>query len=110
MGLDMQEFLADWDCPEGEVGARLVVGRDGREVVQLRIELGILQMTLEGRPDGMRYHGMSDALEFIEHELKTESEVDEEAWNELEREFSQYNYRRVALSNLIDQSSPNSND
>lgn len=104
MGLDMQELLAEWDCPDGEVGARMIVGRDGSEVLQLRIELGVLQMTLDGRPDGARYHGMANALEYIEHELKAgTSQPADEAWDELEREFSQYNYRRVALSSLVDQ-------
>ncbi len=110
MGLDVKELMDGWDCPDGEVGARLIVGRDGPEVVQLRIELGVLQMSLEGRPDGLRYHGMTNALEYIEHELKHgTSQVSAEAWAELEREFSQYNYRRVALSNLVDTAVANAN-
>ncbi len=110
MGLDMKELMDGWDCPDGEVGARLIVGRDGPEVVQLRIELGVLQMSLEGRPDGLRYHGMTNALEFIEHELKNgTSQISADGWAELEREFSQYNYRRVALSNLVDTAVANAN-
>ena len=76
MGLDVKELMEGWDCPDGEVGARLIVGRDGPEVVQLRIELGVLQMTLDGRPDGLRYHGMTNVLEYIEHELPWEYQVD----------------------------------
>lgn len=110
MGLDMKELMDGWDCPDGEVGARLIVGRDGPEVVQLRIELGVLQMSLEGRPDGLRYHGMTNALEYIEHELKHgTSPISADVWAELEREFSQYNYRRVALSNLVDTAVANAN-
>jgi hypothetical protein len=104
MGLDLREMLAEWDCPEGDVAARIVRGRDGRDVVQLRIEMGLLQMSLEGRPDSRRHHGMTDAQEFVRHEWKTgRTKLEPGIWEELEREFTQYNYRRVALSAVVDE-------
>lgn len=104
MGLDLCEMLADWECPEGDVAARIVRGRDGRDVVQLRIEMGLLQMSLEGRPDGRRHHGLTDAQEFVRHEWKAgHTKLSPGTWDELEREFSQYNYRRVALSAIVDE-------
>ena len=37
--------------------ARKIVGEDGKEKLQVRLDLGLLQMELNGRPDGERPHG-----------------------------------------------------
>ena len=42
----------------GEVIAREVRARDGRTVLQIRVELGVLQLEVGGRPDGTRPHGI----------------------------------------------------
>lgn len=49
---DLSDLLGAFPYEPGRVRARLVRARDGREVLQVRIELGILQMECEGRPDG----------------------------------------------------------
>lgn len=104
MSLDLSELLADWQHCVGEPPARIVAGRDGCAVLQMRIDMGVLQMPLDGRPDGGRYHGMTNALEFIEHELAVNpSEVADADWEELAREGVQYNYRRAGLASVADQ-------
>lgn len=100
--LDLNEVLGDWECPRDEVAARLVAGRDGEDLVQLRVDLGILQMFLAGRPDGMRYRGMPTAWEHIEHEQQIGGVISDADWQELQRELQQYNYRRLALSSLTE--------
>lgn len=50
---DLSAFLAAFPYVPGRVQARMVPAHDGRTVVQVRIELGVLQMEYEGRPDGL---------------------------------------------------------
>jgi len=53
MSLDLNTLLKDWPHESGAIKVRKVPGLDGREKLQLRIDLGLLQMELEGRPDGL---------------------------------------------------------
>lgn len=43
---------------------RIVPGSDGRDKMQLRLDLGMLQMEIDGRPDGQRIHGKESWLEY----------------------------------------------
>jgi hypothetical protein len=52
MELDLTAFLREFGFEPGRVNARLVKASDGREVLQVRVELGALQMEVVGRPDG----------------------------------------------------------
>lgn len=104
MTLDLDELTQGWDCPPGELRARLVVGRDGNEVLQLRVDLGVMQMLLSGRPDGARYRGFPSAREYIEHEQRVDSpDVAAGDWQELQRELQQTNYRRLAFVTLAEE-------
>lgn len=58
MTFDLTEMLQDWDYKPGQVVARRFQGKDG-EKIQLRVDLGILQMNVLGRPDGKSRWGMS---------------------------------------------------
>lgn len=100
MSLDLDDVTGDWPCPPGEICARLVNGRDGQPFVQLRVEMGVLQMLLDGRPDGARYHGLPSSAEYISHELRVGRELEQGDWRELDRELAQLNYRRLAFACL----------
>lgn len=52
--LDIADALGNWPCGHDELTARLILGNDGRQKVQMRVDLGVLQMEVEGRPDGGR--------------------------------------------------------
>jgi len=52
MNADLTHLLRDFPFEAGRVNARLVRGDDGRELLQIRVELGLLQMECSGRPDG----------------------------------------------------------
>src|SRR6266567_990805 len=54
MSLDLNSILKDWPHENGSIKVRKVAGLDGREKLQLRVDLGVLQMELTGRPDGRR--------------------------------------------------------
>lgn len=103
MTLDLDELTVGWDCPPGELRARALVGRDGQELLQLRIDLGVMQMFLDGRPDGQRYRGLPSARAYIEHEQRVGgNQIVPQDWQELERELLQTNYRRMALATLAE--------
>src|SRR5947209_15467370 len=69
MRRDMDEAIQGWPYePEpGAVIAREVQARDGRTVVQIRVELGVLQLELSGRPDGARPHGFATYLDYLRY-------------------------------------------
>lgn len=103
MSLDLEDLVADWDCPQGEVAARIVCGNDGDTFVQLRVDLGVLQMRVDGRPDGSRYHGLPSVLEYLQHELRAGRDaISGEHWQALDRELTQLNYRRVAIASCAE--------
>jgi hypothetical protein len=63
---DISRLLADWPFePDGNT-ARIIVGEDGREKIQLRVDLGLLQMEIDGRPDGVLIHGTNSWLDYYE--------------------------------------------
>ncbi len=66
---DISKILRDWPHQAGSVNARWIVCKDGRRKVQMRVELGLLQMELNDRPDGKRPHGYSSLLQYVETRL-----------------------------------------
>jgi hypothetical protein len=60
---DIRDLLADWPYdPEDNV--RVIKGADGRELLQVRLPVGIEQYEMEGRPDGQRPHGVESVFEY----------------------------------------------
>lgn len=102
MVLDLIDLIGDWKCDDEELSARVIVGRDGQNFIQLRIELGLLQMLPDGRPDGKRYHGLPTAADYVHHELKVHRRPTSTDWRELARELGQFNYRRLAFCGLAE--------
>lgn len=54
---------------------RKIIGRDGREKIQTRIDLGLLQLECTGRPDGQRPRGHESLLNHHEQRLREHIEV-----------------------------------
>jgi len=63
---DLTAILNDWPHEPGKISARLLEGPDGMELIQVRIDLGILQMHADGRPDGQRPNGFESLLDYFE--------------------------------------------
>lgn len=103
MGLDLDELLTDWVCTPGEICARQVAGRDGGEFVQLKVDLGALQMFTAGRPAGGDYQNCASVFDYVRRILRGAQTPAAETWKELERELTHFNYRRLAFSALADQ-------
>ena len=67
--VDLGQILKNWPYdPDDDV--RLVAASDGRQVLQVRLPLGIEQYELEGRPDGERPYGKESALVYHLERLK----------------------------------------
>ncbi len=94
--------LKRWKFDPESNCVRLLKGADGRDVIQMRVDLGILQLETTGRPDGARPEGFPTLLDSLLH-AETESpdfELDEETCMEIDREFVQFYHRRVAWLRL----------
>ena len=80
----------------GVAQARMIQAEDGRQLVQLRIDLGLLQLESTGRPDGARPHGHDTYCEYLRDQarLARRSEqtfhMSDEQCQDADREFLQY--------------------
>ena len=66
---DITPTLRGWDYEPGTINVRKVTGIDGLPKLQMRLDLGLLQMEITGRPDGARPHGFESLLEFYEDQI-----------------------------------------
>jgi hypothetical protein len=71
---DILPLLKGWDYEPGTINVRKINGLDGRPKLQMRLDLGLLQMEMSGRPDGRRPHGCESLLEYYEEQLKDHTE------------------------------------
>ena len=110
MNQDIDFILQDWECKPGMVQARLVQTHTGRQVIQMRIDLGVLQIETSSRPDGTRPHGCPTYFAYLQEQerMARKSEqvfvLSEEQCQEANREFVQFYHRRIcwlALRNYV---------
>ena len=66
---DISSVLRGWAYEPGVINVRKIHGLDGAPKVQMRLDLGLLQMEMNGRPDGAKPHGCESLLEFYEKQL-----------------------------------------
>lgn len=107
MSNDISGMMGGWPFDPTSVTARLVDREsDGVPEVQLRLDLGILQMKLDGRPDGARPHDQDTALHHYRRKMVTDRrsgpKLDPDACAELQQECVQFYYRYLALMVLKD--------
>lgn len=95
---DIDSILKGWPYEPNQVSVRIVEARDGREVVQMRIDMGLLQLETTGRPDGERPHGAETYLDHLITVALPEGDafvMNEEQCDEADREFVQFYHRRI---------------
>src|SRR6266567_58951 len=108
MSLDLNTLLRDWPHEPGAIKVRKIVGLDGREKLQLRIDLGVLQMEMTGRPDGARPHGCESLLAYHQQragravQRGENYELTPEQCAELQQEGIQYYHRYLSLFQIND--------
>src|SRR3954465_2431641 len=66
---DITPVLKGWDYESGTINVRKINGVDGAPKLQMRLDLGLLQMEMNGRPDGAKPHGFESLLEYFESQL-----------------------------------------
>jgi hypothetical protein len=95
---DIDGALRGWPYKPGAISARRIRAKDGREVLQMRVEMGLVQMETMGRPDGTRPHGANTYLDWLRDRSTRMGEsfiLSDTQCLELDREFLQYYHRRV---------------
>lgn len=104
MRRDIDEALRNWEYKPGVVQARLVQAADGREVLQMRVDLGVLQMETSGRPDGTRPHNAATYFDHLRREARRRPDLvlNEDQCQEADREFVQFYHRRLGWLALRD--------
>lgn len=109
LDVDLKELFDSWPYdPDND--ARIIKGKDGREILQVRQPVGIEQYELEGRPDGKRPHEKESALEYYMERLSEARAKGDEAsftlspadCSELFQEGVLYYYRYLHLFQLKD--------
>lgn len=67
---DLRNILDGWEYEPGKISVRKIIGQDGREKIQTRVDLGLLQCETTGRPDGLRPKGADSLLDYLERKLR----------------------------------------
>ena len=112
MDFDISRQLEQWDYQPGKIAVRKFTGNDGVEKIQLRVDLGLLQMNAAGRPDGKRPYGHVSLLEYFRAKLLKHAaanagseagfQLTPEDCSRLQMEALQYNHRYICLLELAD--------
>ena len=112
---DLTKLLQDWPFEPGQINVRLIQGEDGQPKVQMRLDLGLLQMEVMGRPDALEPFGCESLLEYFEQRMEHASEpaatpeeesdppvLSEDDCRMLREEAVQYYHRYISLLVLGD--------
>lgn len=94
----IDDLLRKWPYRPGNVIARRVRGHDGRELLQMRVDMGLLQMEVAGRPDGERPGGSPTVYDMLSEQARDEGAsfvLSEDQCDEIDREFVQFYHRRI---------------
>lgn len=97
---DISGLLKSWPYTPGDVTARIIEGEDGRLKLQLRLDLGLFQMEIDGRPDGLRPHHHDSLLDYyieLEQTGRMPESLSAEDCAALQQEAMQYYYRYIGL-------------
>jgi hypothetical protein len=70
MDRDISPLLGEWPYEPGKINVRLIQLPSGEKRVQVRLDLGILQMELDGRPDGQNPDGFESLLDLAEAQIE----------------------------------------
>ena len=112
MDWDISHVLDDWYFEPGKAKVRRFTGKDGVEKLQMRIDLGILQMNACGRPDGKTPCGKPTYLDHLQEKQQRheqENGRDESGFRlenreclKLHQEAIQYHHRYICYFQLED--------
>lgn len=101
--LDIDSVLRQWAFTPGRPLVRRVAGSDGRDLLQMRVDMGLLQLETAGRPDGERPEGFATYYDYLVSAAFQEGEsfeLSESRRLEVDREFYQFYHRRICWLSL----------
>jgi hypothetical protein len=106
---DISPIFREWPYRPEEITVRIIEGEEGQRKIQLRLDLGLLQMEFDGRPDGRRIHECESWLDYHqrrqkehdrEHQDSAPYVLEPEDCSELLREGVQYYHRYLSFWHL----------
>lgn len=109
MSLDITPILSDWPYRPDRISVRVIEGEEGRKKIQLRLDLGVMQMEFDGRPDGRRIHDAESWLDYHQGRQREHDSahpdsapylLEPEDCAELLREGVQYYHRYLSFWHL----------
>lgn len=109
MSDDISSILKRWPYDPDKMAVRLVAADDGRQLVQLRLDLGLLQMEVSGRPDGERVGEFESWFDHYQHQQRAHDAahpdgppfvLESEDCAKLLREGVQYYHRYLSFWHL----------
>ncbi|MBN2544466.1 MAG: UvrB/UvrC motif-containing protein [Spirochaetes bacterium] len=105
MKSDISKILNDWMFEPGN-NIRFIKGDDSREIMQIRLPLGIEQYELNGRPDGKKPFNKESYLKYYNDKINTANaknkkiELSNKDFQILRNESLLYYYRYLILFQL----------
>lgn len=108
MNKDLGPILQGWPYAQGELRVRKIDGGDGRPRIQIRMDMGLMQLEWSGRPDGSRPRDSLSLLDYFKAECRRRQQEGQtsplalsrtDCW-ELGQEAMQYYWRRLSFFEL----------
>ena len=105
---DISSILEAWNYKPGELIVRAIDGSGRRRKIQIRVDLGLMQLEWTDRPDGSRPHNSRSLLSYYQNKLREAVRGEgkrgfslsrEDCWA-LSREAMQYYWRRISFFEL----------
>ncbi len=99
---DIDHILKRWPFDPLSVNVRMLE-LSQRQVLQMRVDMGVLQLEIEGRPDGGRPGGSNTYYELLQEKASKSDPkflLNENECIEVDREFVQFYHRRVCWLQL----------
>lgn len=99
----IDHILNEWPFDPFAVNVRMIEDESSRIILQMRVDMGILQLETDGRPDGNKPHGAKTYYHFLKRKAEqanSEFVLDEDDCVEVDREFVQFYHRRVCWLQL----------
>jgi hypothetical protein len=108
MNKDLGPILHGWPYAQGELRVRKIDGGDGQPRIQIRMDMGLMQLAWSGRPDGSQPRNSVSLLDHFQAECRRRQGEGQAApltlsrtdcW-ELGQEAMQYYWRRLSFFEL----------
>ena len=108
MERDIGPILGDWKYAPGELSVRKIRGGNGSAKLQIRMDLGLMQLEWQGRPDALRPHGYVSLLDYYCQKRREWEKahgpgtfrLSHEDCYELAQEAMKYYWRRIGFFEL----------